>query len=180
MNIPDTISTNTLTQFFNKKMRNKKERAIEIMDEIGVEHTEENFQRAYRLVEERVRLGYLDSDYNYKDILDIAEEVLKDLVKECIEDGEDIGEGESICISVHTLVGDIQIKLTFDRLAELLECFTKDKVVRVSEPVMDVIEKVIKNKKSLSDDDKTDLLVLFSMEIGFNKYVFERYMKNGI
>ena len=180
MNIPDTISTNTLTQVLNKKMENKKERAIEIMDEIGAEHTEENFQRAYRLVEERVRLGYLDSDYNHKDVLDIAEEILNDLVKECIEDDEDADEEESICISAHTSVGDLQIKLSFNKLAELLECFTRDKVVRVSEPVRDVIEKVIKHKRNLSDDDKTELLVLFSMEIGFNKYVFERYMRNGI
>ena len=180
MNIPNTISTDTLAQVLNKKLQNKKERAIEIMDELGAEHTEENFERAYRLIEERVRLGYLDSDYNYKDILDIAEDILNDLVKECIEDDEEVDEDESICISAHTSVGDIQIKLSFNKLAELLECFMKDKVIRVSEPVRDVIEKVIKHKRNLSDDDKTELLVLFSMEIGFNKYVFERYLKNGI
>ncbi len=76
MNIPDTINTELLSDILNMKMQNKRERAIEIMDEIDVEYTEENFERAYRLIEERVRLGYLDSDYNYKDILDIAENIL--------------------------------------------------------------------------------------------------------
>ena len=180
MNIPDTINSELLSEVLNMKIHNKRERAIEIMDEIEVEHTEENFKRAYRIVEERLKLGYLDSDYNHCDVLDIAENILNDLIQECLHDEENIDEDNAICISAHTSVGDIQIKLSFNKLAELLECFTKDKVIRVSEPVRDVIEKVIKHKRNLSDDDKTELLVLFSMEIGFNKYVFERYLKNGI
>ena len=180
MNIPDTISTELLSEALNMKIHNKRERAIEIMNEIDVEHTEENFKRAYRIVEERLKLGYLDSDYNHCEVLDIAENILKDLVKECIQDEEDMGDDNAICISAHTSIGDVQINLSFNKLAELLECFTIDKTVRVSEPVRDVIEKVIKHKRNLSDDDKTELLVLFSMEIGFNKYVFERYLKNEI
>lgn len=188
--VPDTVNMNDLEKLVTDKKKNKELRIAEILKRMQLPKTLENMAKAERVIERRVEMGYMTSDY---DLVDDEEKSYsngtasvststgttkkkKPSFKEFIQDLLGTDDSDTFLNDLLnekggmvTNIGGRPVLISYDFILNLIDDFEQ----LTHKTVPDNI-KALRDKETLSDREESDLMKFMANNKDFSLFVVSK------
>lgn len=188
--VPDTVNMNDLEKLVTDKKKNKELRIAEILKRMQLPKTLENMAKAERVIERRVEMGYMTSDY---DLVDDEEKSYsngtasvststgttkkkKPSFKEFIQDLLGTDDSDTFLNDLLnekggmvTNIGGRPVLISYDFILSLIDDFEQ----LTHKTVPDNI-KALRDKETLSDREESDLMKFMANNKDFSLFVVSK------
>lgn len=188
--VPDTVNMNDLEKLVTDKKKNKELRIAEILKRMQLPKTLENMAKAERVIERRVEMGYMTSDY---DLVDDEEKSYsngtasvststgttkkkKPSFKEFLQDLLGTDDSDTFLNDLLnekggmvTNIGGRPVLISYDFILSLIDDFEQ----LTHKTVPDNI-KALRDKETLSDREESDLMEFMANNKDFSLFVVSK------
>lgn len=188
--VPDTININDLKKLVTDKKKNKELRIAEILKRMQLPKTLDNMAKAERVIERRVEMGYMTSDY---DLVDDEEKSYsngtanvstnidttkkkKPSFKEFIQDLLGTDDSDTFLNDLLnekggmvTNIGGRPVLISYEFILNLIDDFEQ----LTHKTIPDNI-KALRDKETLSDREESDLMEFMANNKDFSLFVVSK------
>ena len=191
--VPDRVSMDLLKNLVSNKKQNKEKRIAEILKRMQLPKTIENMAKAERVIERRVEMGYMTSDYDLIDeeekgyangtiqaspnankpkpsfkqflqsILTDSDGDVNDFFKELMGDDDT----EESCFMIN--IKGRNVIITFSFITNLLDDYEQ----LTGKPLPEKI-KALANKQNVSDEEAETIMEYFANNKKFSEFIINK------